>query len=160
MLSITKHIGSMLIVILLAAGLTSCGKIPPNLTAIYYAKKKENTKKAVDEYTKAINEAPNEREFASIYCQRAYEYIELGDYQKAIDDYSKALSLDSKFVRVLDIDSKYIYGWRGYCYKKLGQYQKALDDYNKWISLRSDYAPALSYAWRCLYKILANIKRQ
>jgi tetratricopeptide (TPR) repeat protein len=58
----------------------------------------------------------------------------LGQYQKAIDDYTKAIELNSKNAGA--------YYNRGIAYNDLGQYQKAIDDYTKAIELNPKDAGA------------------
>lgn len=140
MQTFVKHSALLIIVVFVTGILTSCGGIPAQLSGFYYAKIGEH-KNAVYEFTIAISEAHNDPECASIYCERAYEYIQLGRYQKAIDDYDKSVALNSKIVKLFGLDGPYIYGWRGYAYEKLGQYDKAIDDYNVWIKRDRKYAP-------------------
>jgi len=58
---------------------------------------------------------------------KANSLLDLGQYQKAIDEYTKAIELKP--------DDADIYNNRGYAYDRLGQYQRAIEDYNEAIRL-------------------------
>jgi len=79
---------------------------------------------------------------ASYYNKRGLAYYHLGNYQKAIEDYSKAIRLKPDF--------SLAYFNRGCIYvKDPGQYNKAIEDFNKAIRLNPRYIEA--------YENLANI---
>ena len=61
---------------------------------------------------------------------RGITYGELGQYQLAIKDFSKAISLKQDYA-----DAYYN---RGYAYTNLGQFQRAIEDYNEFIRLKPD----------------------
>jgi tetratricopeptide (TPR) repeat protein len=67
----------------------------------------------------------------------------LGDYKGAIDDYTKAIELDSK-----NVDA---YGARGYARRMMGDLTGAMDDYEKVIAL--DPKNSNGYAGRGLTRI-------
>lgn len=50
--------------------------------------------KAVDFFTKAINEAPNDIHKSELYAERAESYEKLKNIDQAINDYEKAVSID------------------------------------------------------------------
>ena len=58
----------------------------------------------------------------------------LGQYQRAFEDYDKAIRLNPDYT-----DAYYN---RGNAYAKLGKYQRAIEDYNKAIFLKHDYTEA------------------
>lgn len=52
---------------------------------------------------------------------RGNTYMASGEYQQAIDDFTKTIELNSKEANA--------YYWRGFAYEKLGKFQQAIDDY-------------------------------
>jgi len=58
----------------------------------------------------------------------------LGEYQKAIDDYTRAIELGP--------EDAWPYNSRGNAYDELGQYQKAIDDYTRAIEIDQEYVHA------------------
>ena len=56
---------------------------------------------------------------------RGIAYADLGQYQRAIEDYNEAIRLKPDYAMA--------YSNRGIAYSKLGQYQRAIEDYNKAI---------------------------
>ena len=89
---------------------------------------------AIKLHSEAIELNPNN---ALAYYGRAYAYDDLKDYQKAIEDCTKAVQFDSP--RLVDA-----YNNRGEAYRKSGIYAKAIEDYNKAIELNSNYFRAYS----------------
>jgi hypothetical protein len=69
------------------------------------------------------------------YNNRGNANAELGQYQQAIEDYSKAISLRPDSLSYYD---------RGRAYYKLSNYQIAIEDYSEAIHLRPDYADAFN----------------
>jgi tetratricopeptide (TPR) repeat protein len=65
----------------------------------------------------------------SEYGDRGVVYLLQKQYQKAIDDDSKSISIDPKYVDA--------YVNRAAVYGKLGQFQKAIDDLDKAIGINS-----------------------
>jgi len=55
-------------------------------------------------------------------------HFESGEYQKAIDDFSKAIESDPKLAEAYSI--------RGLSYSKLDEHEKAIEDYTKAIELK------------------------
>ena len=81
------------------------------------------------------------------YFDRAYDYAENGEYQLAIDNYTKAIRIDP--------DDATAYYNRGVAYYDLGNYEDAIADYTRAIRIDPDYADA--YFNRGLsYKKLEN----
>lgn len=66
--------------------------------------------------------------------QGDYEY-ELGDCQKAVDNYTKAIELNPNHAEA--------YNNRGYTYMRMRNYEAAIKDLDKAIDLRKDYINAL-----------------
>ena len=99
------------------------------------------TKRYFREKDKAIRTDPND---PTQYFLRGSSYSELGQYQQAIDDFNKALGLDSSDVDTLSCT----YNARGIAYYSLGEYQRAVRDYSKAIEL--DPNDAVAYNNRSL----------
>lgn len=94
-----------------------------------------NLTAAIDSYTKAITQAPAPK----IYHNRARAYNDLKQFQKAIDDYSKAIELDPK-----DYNSLYFRGM--ILYLNFAEYKKAIDDISKAIELDGNQKKSELYA--------------
>ena len=62
-----------------------------------------------------------------LFVSQGASYYNVGQYQRAIEDYDKAIELDPNNDRT--------YQQRGDCYVELGQYQRAIEDYGKAIEL-------------------------
>ena len=70
---------------------------------------------------------PNVKE---VYNNRGISYKNLGEYNRAIIDYTKAIEIDNKYTEA--------YNNRGISYRNLGKYKKSIVDYNKAIELNSN----------------------
>lgn len=66
---------------------------------------------------------------AKAYSGRGHSFLELGEYQRAIEDLDQSISLEDH------VDSAGAIYYRGIAYKNLGQYEMALNDLNKSIAL-------------------------
>jgi tetratricopeptide (TPR) repeat protein len=87
----------------------------------------------IEYYTKAIELCPKHI-FANYI--RGWAYSDLGEYQKAIDDYSKAIEqLDPKTNSVHKLLGSFLYYKRADAYGNLGEFQKAIDGFSKVIEL-------------------------
>ena len=95
---------------------------------VTYAKDGEYAK-AVNEYTKTIELAPND---AGAYYNRGNSYDNLGLYQDAIADYTKAIRSAPDYALA--------YNNRGWSYHNMGDDQAAIVDYNKAIQIDSGNA--------------------
>jgi len=78
-------------------------------------------KRAIENYNDAI-----------VYYNRGIDYSNLGQYQRAIEDYNQAIRLKPDYAEA--------YFNRGLAYDKLGQYQRAIEDFNEAIHLQPDDA--------------------
>ena len=101
--------------------------------ALWDGKQYNDPKKAIKYLNNAIKLEPNN---AETYTKRGAAYINLGQYQQAIDDFNKAIGLKKDYPST--------YNNRGAAYYSLGQYQQAIDDFNKAIQLKPDSADAYS----------------
>jgi tetratricopeptide (TPR) repeat protein len=74
-------------------------------------------------------------------------YLMVGDYEKAIDAYNRAIALDPR--------ASEAYLGRGTAYEELGEFHKALDDYNSAVAITPNDAGV--YIIRGLvYELLGN----
>lgn len=81
-------------------------------------------------------------DYAALFINRAILYRILGEYDKAIEDYNIAQSLQPKRAS--------IYNNRGILYNIVGKYDLAISDYKKAIKLDSEYS-APYYGLACCY---------
>ena len=95
---------------------------------------------SVEGLSEAILENPSQ---PMLYAGRAYSYCELGQYQKAIEDYCEVLRLIHP-----NTDEYYAIALvnRGVLYTYLDEYQKAIEDYNE--AIRITRSTALLYFYR------------
>ena len=84
----------------------------------------ENYIKAISKYSEAIQLNPK---LASAYFQRARCYEELANYEQAIKDYKKYLSVPHDD----EDDDGNVYAAIAWCYKQLGQYSESKKYYEK-----------------------------
>ncbi|WP_129125908.1 tetratricopeptide repeat protein [Geomonas oryzae] len=75
---------------------------------------------------------------AHLYNVRGYAYNMKNEFDKALNDCNKAISIDASLCNV--------YKNRGLAYAGMGEYDKAIDQFNKSIMLNSNYP--LSYLGR------------
>ena len=87
---------------------------------------------------------------ATEWVQRGRSLVESGNYNEAIEAFTKAIELDPKLA--------WAYGARGIAYYKLGNYQQAIRDYDRAIEI--DPKDAVSYTNRGLaYDDLGNYQQ-
>ena len=81
-------------------------------------------------YTEAIELKPD---WSLPYNNRGCAYSDLGQYERAIQDYNKALEFKQH---------EFMYNNRGNAYKDLKQYERAIQDYNKAIEINPNLSEA------------------
>ena len=97
------------------------------------AKDVDSIELKIEYYTKAIELCPKHI-FANYI--RGWAYSDLGEYQKAIDDYTKAIEqLDPKTNSVHKPLGSFLYYKRADAYGNLGEFQKAIDGFSKAIEI-------------------------
>ena len=75
-----------------------------------------------------------EQNLAEAYSNRGIAYAKLNKYERAIEDFSKAIALNP--------DDAEAYYNRGIAYAKLNKHERAIEDYGKAIALNPNYAEA------------------
>ena len=85
---------------------------------------------SIDSFSQAIS---LNRNFNPAYLQRAFSYIQLRDYKKALDDCNQ-ISYAENVSTGLDVNLV-----RGTIFIHLGKYQRALDEFNKSLKSNSDF---------------------
>jgi tetratricopeptide (TPR) repeat protein len=79
----------------------------------------------------------SKQDYAKVaFCNRGLAYSSLGQWDKAIDDYTRAIGIDPDYV-----NANYN---RGLAYSALGQWNKAIADYSKTIEIDPKFATAYS----------------
>jgi len=73
-------------------------------------------------------------EKAQPFVRRGQEYLETGDYERAIVEFDNAIGVDP--------GSAWAYASRGEAHYRLGQHQRALTDLGRAIQFAPNYAPA------------------
>jgi tetratricopeptide (TPR) repeat protein len=129
-------------------------ELNPNFAEAYYsrgllyAKTGGEPSKAFADFNKAIALNPN---YADAYSNRGNMYLSLREFQKAINDCTKAIKLSTD-------GSPIPYFNRGIAYANMGEVEKAIEDYNHVIDVIPENAEA--YAKRgALYIALGNKQR-
>lgn len=89
-----------------------------------YEYDKGNCREAVEAYTKSIELNPS---YAQSYNNRAYTYMRLREFDKALADLNMALTINPNYVNALRN--------RADVYSKIPDYQKAEADYERAIEL-------------------------
>lgn len=88
---------------------------------------------------------------AQNYFDSAFDAYERGDYQKAIEDYTRSLEIGGYY-------EAFAYNNRGLAYSNLGQYNLAIADFTSAILLDSNYYQAYqnrawAYYWSAEYRL-------
>jgi tetratricopeptide (TPR) repeat protein len=135
----------------------SCASVDDYWFNGHSATRENNYAKAISQYTKAVKASKDNWELAESYRFRAELFSTIGEYNKAIDDFSEIISLGEKngyvgrgntylivkkYEQAIADYSQYIkfddsdpigYGLRGDVYFAIGDYDKAKSDYDKAI---------------------------
>ena len=90
----------------------------------------------IDGCTRLINDGRQEpaRILAVAHNNRGNGYSKKGDYERAIKDYDRAISLTPTYAMPFNN--------RGVAYKRKGEYDRAIDDFNEAIKLNPKYGHA------------------
>ena len=95
-----------------------------------------------------IEKYPN---IATAYNARGAIYHTLGQYEKAINDYSKTLEINPTFLKV--------YLNRGGIYFVLNEYDRAINDYTQALKINPDYYNAY-YSRAVVFNKRKTIRKQ
>jgi tetratricopeptide (TPR) repeat protein len=121
-----------------------------------------------DDLTLLNDNIENTPDFARPYSNRGVAYWKLKQYDKALDDLTRAITLDPEYrdafynrgvvfeevgeyaravndysrVIMIDKDEVIVYYNRGVAYFRLGEFVKAADDFSRAIAIRADYTDA------------------
>jgi tetratricopeptide (TPR) repeat protein len=98
-----------------------------------------------DEIERLIEIIESNPDDAEAYYNRGIAYYDIKDYNKAINDYSKAIELNP--------DDAKTYFYRGNAYGRIEDYDKAINDFSKAIELNPDYAEAYNNRGNAYNKI-------
>jgi len=99
--------------------------------ALWDGKKFTDPGKVIELLNKAINIDPG---YFGDYCNRGIAHADLGQYDRAIQDYDQAIRLDP--------NHGISYGNRGSTYTDLGQYDRAIQDFDQAIRLDPNHSIA------------------
>ncbi len=158
-------------------GIISRSKIEKQLFDALEAHSQHRYKIAIQIYTQILKQKLKPVIRSIIYNHRGMAYFVTGEYEKALNDFDRALKFDSQNVRALNnrastyrMMKKYdlalqdfersleldgyqheTYHMRALTYFDLMDYPKALNDCNKALSLKPDYEPSAS-----LKKLIAS----
>ena len=103
------------------------------MTALMCAEQKGYAE--IVDFLKEKGAKEEETDFAIVYYNSGKTYGALGEYQKAIEEYTKAVELNPQYV-----DRAYYN--RGWAYFNLEEYQKAIEEYTKVVELIPYYTDA------------------
>lgn len=90
---------------------------------------RNNYWRAILDLDRAIQLGNSSIDLSTLYAERADAYAELGMYQLAIDDYTRAIKLTP---------SSYLYYDRAYVYYDMSNYERAIADFDHTLSLSPD----------------------
>ena len=115
-------------------------------------------------FTDELAQCENEGTQVAAYNNRGLAYYELGEFDRALEDYSQAIALDP--------DYAYAYFGRAYTYYELGRNDEAIADFDQALALDPTYTEGYSgraaaeclksepRTQRALEDILALIQRE
>jgi tetratricopeptide (TPR) repeat protein len=93
---------------------------------------------AIDACTRVINSSKSSRDqIGNAYIGRGQQYYEKDDYDRAIEDFNKAMSYQPSYIQLA-------YGNRGNAYAMKGDNDRAIDSYSVAISLDKNYSAAFT----------------
>ena len=102
-----------------------------NAVSVNAAKHHKQELEAIEKLSKEMGSSPSKKRLSELYYQRADFYQHIGQYQKAIDDYSKELALDSDPKGLYPLT----YQYRARAYERNQQFANAIYDYSRAIEM-------------------------
>ena len=96
----------------------------------YYAAEDGDYNFAIIHYSKVLAIDPFD---IYSYCNRGFCFYQIGDYKRAIEDYTKALYYEPSYL---------IYNNRGLSYERILEYESALKDFERSIALNDEFFSA------------------
>jgi tetratricopeptide (TPR) repeat protein len=104
---------------------------------VYYLARDEAKVKQYDHLSSAeIKKIKNPRDFLSALSSQGENFINLSNYEKAVECFDKALNLDS--------NSAGVWNDKGFALHFLGKYKEAIECYDNALRLKPDYIDALN----------------
>ena len=94
--------------------------------------KKGDLEFAIKDFDRVIKEMSDHPDYASVYKNRGIAYFGTGNFDCAIEDFTKAIELKSDYANA--------YHLRGIVYCKKDEYNSAIEDFSMVIALKPDYA--------------------
>ena len=88
-------------------------------------------------------EARQKRREAAIHNNRGLAYRDEGDYDRAIEAFTKAIELNPNYAVA--------YNNRGLAYNNVGEFDRAITDYTKAIELKPDFVEAYNHRYDAYY---------
>jgi len=135
------------------ADLTEAIRLQPKMAGAYYKRgrawqRKRDCPKAIEDFTLGLALRPEGTHVQASLVNRAMCNVELGQYDKALNDCNRALQLDPK--------SAHAYGVRGHAWSQQRQYEKAAADLAQSTRLDSKFA----YGYRVMAWLQATCPDQ
>lgn len=117
----------------------------------FYMNTLKDNRKAITDYTKAIEIGPQSTDVGYYYGNRGVAYFNLRDYQKALTDLNKAIELKP--------DGFNYYDTKANIYFKLKDTKKALAVYEQLIQVSLGSASAYNYRGNFYFSALKNYQK-
>ena len=94
--------------------------------------KKGDLESAIKDFDRVINELPENPDNASVYKNRGTAYLGTGRFDRAAEDFTKAIELKPGYANAFRL--------RGIVYCRKGEYSSAIEDFSIVIALKPNYA--------------------
>lgn len=94
--------------------------------------KKGDLQSAIKDFDRVLNEMPDHPDYASVYKNRGTAHLGTGSFDRAIEDFNKAIELKPDYPTAFRL--------RGIVYCRKGEYNTAIEDFSMVIALKPNYA--------------------